>query len=153
MAGKRSGLSETFEPHQLDCDWRFSPQSQTEIAERLAGAKSVALLGCPTVAAPLERSGQGGILIERNPNYEKIRGFEIVRADLRFYSINEQMVGAFDAVLADSPWYVDELLRWVDVGLSLAKLGGSVFFILWPESTRPTAREERESIGALHSSS
>jgi len=97
-----------------------------------------------------------GLLIERNPYHVPTDKFSLVRADLRFYAPRQKFAGAFDATIFDPPWYPDEFLTWARLALSYTRQGGSIFFLLWPEDTRPTAKAEHakmfqalEAVGSL----
>ena len=38
----------------------------------------------------------------------------------------------FELAIIDSPWYLDDLLAWMNVALSSLEVGRSVLFVLWP---------------------
>jgi hypothetical protein len=135
----------TIEEHQLDYDWRFAEASGNELSEYAGSADNVLLVGCPSLAPRLVRRARKVLLVERNPNYacddESIR---VVYADLRFDS--PALAGHFTQAFVDPPWYPQELLHWINFGLSQIEIGSFVFFSLWPESVRPSAREEHRKI-------
>jgi len=122
---------------------------------RLAGLAnplgSVLLIGCPSLVPILGGRRRSGQLIERNPNYtSKDQSFKIAYADLRFEHPLLADAGRFSCAFVDPPWYPQELLHWVNFGLSQIERGGTVFFSLWPTSVRPTAQDEhRQILGAM----
>jgi hypothetical protein len=95
--------------------------------------------------------GRGGQLIERNPNYViEDKNFKIAYADLRFERPSLVGEGRFSCAFIDPPWYPQELLHWINFGLTQVETGGGVIFSLWPPSVRPTALDEhRQILGAM----
>ncbi|WBU31157.1 hypothetical protein OOZ54_06590 [Rhodopseudomonas palustris] len=87
-----------------------------------------------------------GLLVERNPNHPRCKNFRILRTDLRFYQVRRSQLGSFDAAVLDAPWYPNDLLAWVYFALSCTHVGGNVFFVLWPEETRPTGKQEQQEV-------
>ena len=60
-------------------------------------------------------------------------------------SLPNEYHGMFDYVFFDPPWYPKDYLLWLSKASLLAP-GGNVVFSLFPELTRPDARNERQSI-------
>ena len=87
-----------------------------------------------------------GLLLERNPFHAAEVNFSMVRADVRYYSARSKFRGTYDAAVFDAPWYLDEFFRWADLALAHVRKGGRVFFVLWPEDTRPSGSQEHELI-------
>jgi hypothetical protein len=136
-----------LEEHQLDYDWRFAEETAMRLAEFVSSGTNVLLVGCPSLAPVLANNGLSGQLIERNPNYiTPDKSFNVVHADLRFASPALVGSGHFSHAFVDPPWYPQELLHWTNFALSQIENGGSVFFTLWPETVRPTARDEHRRI-------
>ena len=139
-------MPQSFQPHQLDCDWRFDFDTQSRIAKEAAGADRVVLLGCPSLMNVLGGKVEIGVLLERNPNHDSINGFAVYHCDLRDRSTMPRMPYTFDLGIVDAPWYVDDLLTWLNLALSVVDFGKDVLFVVWPENIRPSAPEEHQRI-------
>lgn len=142
-------MNEPFEPHQLDFDWRFDQESRALVAKYVNNQDRVLLLGCPSLMETLSKNVGGGHLFERNPSHLAIGGFGVTHCDLRFPETIPLLGEAFDLAILDAPWYPDDLISWLGTALSLIRIGGSVFFVLWPESTRPGAKDEHQHIFSM----
>ena len=139
--------SPPLQEHQLDYDWRFTEDTIARLADHAESADRILLAGCPSLAYVLGKIGRRGQLVERNPNYGDVgENFSVVYADLRFDYPMLQEAGQYDQSFIDPPWYPQELLRWVNFGLSQLRQGGALLFTLWPESVRPSARDEHRQI-------
>jgi hypothetical protein len=143
---KEPGRVGSFQPHQLDYDWRFSDYSAARIAGEARSTGHILLLGCPTLVAPLEKLERKGALVERNPNYTPTSGFRLIRVDLRFEQPEAPHELSYDLCVVDPPWYPQEFLSWMRTGLSMIRLGGAVLFTLWPPSVRPSTSSEHYTI-------
>jgi hypothetical protein len=53
---------------------------------------------------------------------------------------------SYDFCVVDPPWYPQEFLSWMNTGLSMTKVNGTVLFTLWPTSVRPSAEKEHQAI-------
>ena len=136
-----------IEEHQLDYDWRFSRGSGVQFADYTNPSGNILLVGCPSLAPILGELGCSGQLVERNPNYASgSENFSVVYADLRFDFPVLHESARFNLSIVDPPWYPQELLHWTNFGLSQVEIGGSIFFTLWPESVRPSARSEHRQV-------
>ena len=109
-------------------------------------SKTILLLGCPGLMEALAPQTESGLLLERNPNYSPVPPFSMYRCDLRSLVKVPEFFPMFELAIIDSPWYLDDLLAWMNVALSSLEVGRSVLFVLWPESTRPSARAEHEEL-------
>jgi hypothetical protein len=136
----------TFNPHQLDFDWRFSPASVAELGERIVPGQRLLLIGCPSLVQIAERKMSSGLLIERNPCHDESTKFLPVRADVRYYQARKKFNNAFDSAIFDAPWYPNEFLRWAGLALAYTRRGGTVSFTMWPEDLRPSAAREHHKI-------
>ena len=139
-------MPQSFQPHQLDYDWRFDSDSQSRIADLAVGSQRVVLLGCPSLSNALADQVEMGVLLERNPNHYSTNQFTVHHCDLRDRTTLPQIPYKFDLGIVDAPWYIDDLLAWLNVALSAIDVGKTVLFVLWPESTRPAARTEHQII-------
>lgn len=136
----------TFNPHQLDFDWRFSAASVEEFGNRIVPRQRLLLIGCPSLVEIAESKTASGLLIERNPYHVGSTNFSSIRADVRYYQARKKFSNAFDAAIFDAPWYPDEFLRWAGLALAYTRLGGVVSFTMWPDDVRPSAVRERHQI-------
>jgi hypothetical protein len=135
-----------FDPHQLDFDWRFSSTSIHAIGEHTLPCQNILLIGCPSLMEQAESRISFGMLIERNPYHHGRPKFKLLRTDVRYHQRRLRFSNLFDATVFDSPWYPDEFLRWASLALSYTKIGGSIFFVLWPVDVRPTGQQEHKRI-------
>jgi hypothetical protein len=136
----------TFNPHQLDFDWRFSPASVEKFGECIIPSQRLLLIGCPSLVQFAESKISSGLLIERNPYHNESKKFLSIRADIRYYQARKKFNNAFDAAIFDAPWYPDEFLRWAALALAYTRRGGVVSFTMWPEDVRPSAVQEHHQI-------
>jgi len=138
-----------FNPHQLDFDWRFTAASIFMIGEKVAPAAKLLLIGCPSLMHSTADKISSGLLVERNPYHRTLKKFGLLKTDVRFYRPRKKHAASFDAAIFDSPWYPDEFFSWANFALSYTRKGGSIFFVLWPEDTRPTGKDEHRRIFGL----
>ena len=139
-------MTQSFQPHQLDFDWRFDADSQRQIAWAASCAESIVLLGCPSLMSILSSQIKMGTLVERNPNHVSVAPFSRHCCDLRMRNDAPRFSSMFDLAIVDAPWYPDDLLAWIDVALSAIEVGKDVLFVLWPKNIRPSAQLEHEKI-------
>ena len=139
-------VSDSPNPHQLDFDWRFTDSSIFAISERIGRCENLLLIGCPSLMETSYSKISAGLLFERNPNRAPVEKFRVIRDDIRFYEARSHYSGLFDTAVVDAPWYPNEFLCWIKLALAYTKRGGSILFVLWPETTRPTSKEEHHFI-------
>lgn len=136
------------EPHPLDFDWRFSRHT-LEYLEKTAvisNAKTIAVLGAPTLFKYLADRGKDVHLFDRNQqitSYLKKAGYEgVSTCDLfRFHSDSR-----FDSVVADPPWYLDHYRAFIESARRLLNSGGNLLLSILPRLTRPLAESDRTEI-------
>ncbi|UJR86042.1 Hypothetical protein I5071_81230 [Sandaracinus amylolyticus] len=126
------------EPHPLDCDWRFTPDTTQMLAHRLHRTRCV-LAGAPTVAAALVEQGDAVTLVERQP------GLALPQATVDI-EVAPATGETFEAAFADPPWYPTEYERWITWVAQHIPRGGRIYASLWPEDTRPSAAAERHTL-------
>jgi hypothetical protein len=57
------------------------------------------------------------------------------------------VIGAFDVLLVDAPWYVNYIKAWLAGAISAASANGAIVVLsLFPELTRPSAVVERQEL-------
>ncbi len=144
-------------PHPLSSDWRFTKRTTEALLERViisAGPTADAvLLGAPSVffLAALERAPCRLILLDENPllaDYAPSSSFgSVIRGcDVRRDSVNTAPV---KAVLADPPWYEDDVLGFLRAAAHVCADQGTVFLSFGSDGTRPGIAEERRRIIAM----
>ena len=129
------------DPHPLDYDWRFDDPTVSRLVERLNFGR-VLLIGCPSVATAFTELGRPCWLVDWQPYYGRSELVRASRVDLRYESLDKLQLGLFDAILIDSPWYVDYLAVWLGEALRHTVPGGQLLFTLWPSDVRPEASDE-----------
>jgi hypothetical protein len=137
------------EPHPLDYDWRFSPQSLS-VFDRLfveLGSKRVAVLGAPSLYLHLSTSPIVAHLYDKNAHLiEQLRdaGFlDATHCDLFEYQPDADN---FDAVVADPPWYVEHYFAFIDSARAILQPQGHLIASVPPRLTRPSAADDRKAI-------
>lgn len=134
-----------LQPHQLDCDWRFTATTANELANLAMQSRSL-LLGCPSVAEALGSLGSTTTLVDRQPAVTCRFAGQVIQEDIRANPARLCEAGKFAFIVADSPWYPKDLLIWLSVALDRSVVGTTILFSIWPDETRPSARSEREAI-------
>jgi hypothetical protein len=129
-------------PHPADADWRFAPKGIAAIEQLLEkhGRGQLALLGCPSLVGAIPCDG--ALLVERNVGWKPYisRSVRPIWGDLS--RIPKPLLGRFGTVVADSPWYLADLLRTTRVAAALLEPNG-VAIVTWPpRGTRPGIRAE-----------
>lgn len=150
LAGSESNSVHRMEPcylggveaHPLDYDWRFLPETVTRLLDLVKGAKSVVLMGAPSLFAAVRELEIPVTLLDRNPCYT-----EAVNVD--FIGQPEcRLVSPIDptTIVLDAPWYPADLAAWINFAISRFTGFETLAFSLWPELTRPGAQQERDSV-------
>lgn len=140
-------------PHPLDYDWRFNDASVTYLIEKsrsLAEENAIILLGTPSIMRAAIESGNSeqytlleanllmtACLIQADPTAQIIQ-CNIAKDEL------PNIKGS--VIIADPPWYEDDIRVFLWVASELCNLGGSVLVSMPPVGTRPEIRNERERI-------
>ncbi len=137
---------EPYEPHPLDYDWVFTPETASWLANlAITSGERIVAFGIPTVHRVLSGWGYPCTLVDRNPLVNSSCSSSFLRLDL-CEEAPWPWRSDFDVVLLDAPWYPEILLAWLDQAILAAKDSGVILFSLWGELTRPTASQEREEI-------
>jgi hypothetical protein len=140
--------SEFPEPHPLDFDWRFTRRTLERLESRMGAckAKTIAVLGAPTLFKYLSEQGKAVHLFDRSEqiiSYLKRAGYnEVTQCDLFRYSAHNR----FDFVIADPPWYLDHYRAFIEVARRMLFAGGNLFLSVLPPLTRPSAEDDRSAI-------
>lgn len=140
-------------PHPLDADWRFTPATARAIAdEARKGSRKpsiIVLLGVPTVFRELVGDRAGGVvLLERSGS--TITGLEpmsppgsVTRCDVARDKLPELSA---DMVVADPPWYPEDMKPFIWAAASLAREHATVLFSIPPKLVRPGIARERQGV-------
>jgi hypothetical protein len=141
------------EPHPLDFDWRFDKLALEHLENRIeaASAKSIAVLGAPTLFKYLREHQRAAHLFDRN---EQIVSFlkraghtEVTHCDLFHYSGRSH----FDCVIADPPWYLDHYQAFIEAARHMLAQGRKLFLSVLPPLTRPSAEKDRSAVATFAS--
>jgi hypothetical protein len=128
------------EPHPLDYEWRYTPQTIEDLVRLANGAVRCLCIGVPSVARRFEAEGRNVILVDRQP-------MQGVAHHLRVDpSYEGPPAGKFDFVYVDPPWYPEVLRRWLGWAAAVADRRATIVCSLWPVSTRPSATDEHEDL-------
>lgn len=128
------------EPHPLDYDWRFDPQTIKQLVALLAGQQRVLCIGAPSIARCLEALGQDSVLVDRQP-FQSVRGQIVEEPGSEGSAID----GASCAIV-DPPWYPDYVLRWAAYAGQVVGVGNNVLVSIWPIGTRPGESDEFQRV-------
>jgi hypothetical protein len=140
--------SEFPEPHPLDFDWRFTRRTLERLQSRIGDskAKTIAVLGAPTLFKYLTEKGKSVHLFDRNDQIisylKRARYNEVTHCDLFRYSAHNR----YDSVVADPPWYLDHYRAFVEAARRMLDPGGRLLLSVLPPLTRPSAEDDRSAI-------
>lgn len=137
-------------PHPLDSDWRFTPRTSATLLReaRIAGkpGDAVVCLGTPSVYQEALQQGEDRRAALVDANAAVIGYFSqlgrwprVWRADLLSDPIPPLRSSA---VVADPPWYWDEMAAFLWAASQTCTLGGHVFMPMPPKGTRPGVAAE-----------
>jgi hypothetical protein len=140
--------SEFPEPHPLDFDWRFDRRALESLDNKveLSSAKSIAVLGAPTLFKYLREHHRPAHLFDRNEQsisfLRKLGYVELTHCDLFRYSGHTP----FDCVIADPPWYLDHYRAFIEAARRMLAPGRKLLLSVLPPLTRPSAEDDRSAI-------
>jgi hypothetical protein len=152
LASAHTPADDLPHPHPLDADWRFTPETARLVSEavrRSAGkSKTIALLGVPTVFRELaSEAGPHSVLLERSGSttatLEKLSPLgAVVRCDVARDRLPELSARV---VVADPPWYPEDMRAFAWAASSVAASGATVLFSIPPLLVRPGVARERRN--------
>jgi len=133
------------QPHPLDFDWAFNQATIDKLSTHLSVPNiNILCIGVPTLFSRLDSKGIRIDQIERNPL--KANSRRTIVTDVRF-PVLRGLGRKYDVVVLDAPWYPTDLVAWLVRSIAfLADKSIGIYFTLWPEETRPSARAERLAI-------
>jgi hypothetical protein len=127
--------------------WPFSSDCVQRIATLANGHEAIALLGTPTVFSALREGKKDNVVLFDSDDYlfrdRSTDGY--VQCDLLSDALLS-FENKFDLVIGDPPWYFDDYLSWLDAAICLARPGGTIVFVLYPQNIRETASHETKEI-------
>ena len=141
-------------PHPLSSEWRFTRRTSADLLSRVtdtAGREgAVALLGTPSVyflAAARTEKGEVVLLDDKRSLADRTpvptNGNVFRCCDVRRERTDLPPV---DTVLADPPWYKEDVLGFLGTAAGICSRGGTVFLGFASEGTRPGIATERDLI-------
>ena len=156
-SGDRKGVLDLPLPHPLDFDWRFTAATVQKlwalVEEVVCPGGTVVLLGVPTMAISAGQhrtapSGRVVLLERRDATVKAVRQravAEVIQCDL--CRARPPRLGG-SVVIADPPWYEDEMLAFLWSAAATCQPTGTVVLSLPPVGTRPGISEERARLEA-----
>lgn len=141
-------------PHPLSSDWRFTRKTAADLLNlvfhRAGEQGGVALLGTPSVyflAAIDSVPGRFHLLDDNNSLAGKLPqtadGSDFSCCDVKRDRVD---IPPVQAVLADPPWYMEDVLGFLRTAARVCSHGGTVFLGFASEGTRPDIAAERDII-------
>ena len=141
-------------PHPLTSDWRFNRRTAASLLERVVRlskpSSRVALVGVPSVffLADLERAPRQFVLFDENPLLADRVPIDRGGMEFRHCNVKKELVDIplAQIVLADPPWYEDDVLEFLRTSARICANGGTVLLGFGANGTRPGISEERQRI-------
>ncbi len=135
------------ELHAAEFEWYFTDGCARELAALLRSRRGKPLLlGAPTVASAMARSGVRATAVDRSPFLGARFGSAL--GDLHHVDLRAPLgfLRAHSVIFFDAPWHADHIGRWLWQASLAVRRGGTVAFALFGPMTRPAARAEREQL-------
>lgn len=151
-------ISVLHNPHSLDYEWWFTVDTAENIflgiKNFVVESAKICFLGAPLIGAFCRYAGivnEICIIDKSAPTLATIHattkptpGLTLINHDLQ-YPLPEEILGKFDLVFLDPPWYVDYYKLFLSRAIEV--LGrGHICVAMFPLLTRPNAIEERHEI-------
>jgi len=128
------------EPHPLDFDWRFTPETVQQFAEMIDEREGVLAVGAPSIARRFCQLGRKVALVDRQPIHF-VDNHSQIEVDW-----DASKISGFRTAVVDPPWYPEHVRTWTAWSANCVGLGGQVFASIWPPNTRPTGENEFRGI-------
>ena len=135
--------------HALHYEWYFTAAAALEVSREFLSDQTVAVcIGVPTVASAAIKQGKNVIFVDKNA-HSLMRFPDLMRASE--VHIMDALQGKrlnlkSDVIIFDAPWYVADILAWLEVASRVVRPGGMIVFALFPPLVRATATLERDLI-------
>jgi hypothetical protein len=136
-------------PHLLDGTWWFDDETVEYFQRQIRNVVGrTVCLGTPSVFLKARQDGvESVILVDRDPLVRDLmtrRGHQdVVTAELQTVC---PLAWEADLIVADPPWYENEINAFLDAGHAASKVGAKILISIPPPEIRPTIEQERHSI-------
>lgn len=136
-------------PHLLDGTWWFDDETVEYFQQQIRSVIGrTVCLGTPSVFLKARQEGvQSVILIDRDPLVRDLMARQghpnVITADLQRVC---PLASEADLIVADPPWYENEINAFLDAGHAAAKVGAKILMSIPPLEIRPTIEQERHRI-------
>jgi len=128
------------EPHILDYDWRYTPETVMILSGLVRYSESVLAVGTPSLARYLESIGHQVLLVDRQPIHA-VRNHRQIEP-----GSSPPDFGKSTIAIIDPPWYLTDAKVWIAWTAHGIEPRGQMLVSLWPDTTRPTAAKEFEEL-------
>lgn len=131
------------EPHLAYSQWRMTHKSTELILENLNKKKyeRICFLGCPVLGMKYKGFGKA-ILLDIDKTI-----LDYAKLPIKKYDVNEKvpddLMRKFECVVADPPWYSEDIKLFAARSAELVKKGGTIYLSIPRLLTRPLIPEER----------
>ena len=138
-----------FTPHPLDSTWWFGDSALETLLMRIESSTqpgdTVLLLGVPTLWHYVEERGGDRVflLLDRELGKEQVESTRCLSADLLR---KQPTFGRADLIIADPPWYSQEIRAFLSTAIRNARPGSKVLLSVPPVGTRPHIENEWQQL-------
>lgn len=138
-------------PHLLDGTWWFDDETVEYLLHQIRSVVGQTVcLGTPSVFLKARHEGLHSVsLVDRDPLVRDLltsRGHpNVITADLQRVC---PLASKADLIIADPPWYENEINAFLDAGHAASKVGATILMSIPPPEIRPTIEQERHRIFA-----
>lgn len=141
-------------PHPLSSDWRFTRKTAADLLNLVTHAAgeqgAVALLGTPSVyfLAAMDSVPSRFYLLDDNSSLAGKLPHSAGGSIFRCCDVNRDLIDLppVQVVLADPPWYMEDVLGFLRTAAQICSRGGAVFLGFASEGTRPGIAADRDLI-------
>ncbi len=142
---KKIGIQDFYlelpEPHPVYSQWRLTPESATRISDSIGKKRyeKICFLGCPVLSMKFESQDKVVLDIDQTllNNIEGARKYDVNAP------VPKGLEEEFDCVIADPPWYSEDIELFTGRAAQLAKVGGTIYVSVPRLLTRPSVPKER----------
>jgi hypothetical protein len=128
------------EPHPLDFDWRYTPDTIATLSKMLPVEGPVLAVGAPNLARHLSTMGRNVMLIDRQPMQQV---FQHLAIDI---DVSTPLLTGYRAAIVDPPWYVQHVRCWLAWTANCLGVDGEILATIWPAGTRPDGEMEHQFV-------
>lgn len=132
-------------PHPLDSEWRFTPQTTTELLQRMSRLSTPSTmwvgLGTPSIlrAKDNARLNNKMILLDANPALARLLPRHVKTGTAIICDLIKDPIPAVagELVVIDAPWYYEEMAAFLWASRQICPTGGRVLLTTPKVGTRP----------------